>query len=372
MQWAELGSFLKSLDKPGTPPQPRTGINGDAHARVAIRQPDPPPPVETAPACLAAESLPPPQKPISGRMAEPAMMRPSSTRDDLEPITWSTLHFDDEEAELSLGEDDTDVDEWPFAFDSRPEAPLLDQHWDESPLQDLNDEPDDSTPDITTETRARQLAYAYVMSIGELSTKNVELLSEIICARRWSAAQMQVRALHELGMSIRGIHTAFRLSEAWRESHAYDYRIDDGIGLPLHCQPRASWKEAGRVVQHVGEDASLDELLGFLDAELTRWTGSARFRAAYPEFKQYLFEHRLEYGAIESDSVAARLQWTAGDKPVWADGIGEFWAFTDDDPADVSYRGFRDLQDSPPAAPFAGIGIDELLDRHDRGLMRYR
>src|SRR5690606_17216910 len=148
-----------------------------------------------------------------------------------------------------------------------------------------------STFEVPEEDRARQLARKYLREIGMATTKNVDLLQDVIIARKWSAAQVQVQVLVDQGCSIPCIYSAFELSNAWRENSMLDEQLDLGNGRGLRNSPRISWREAAVIVRYVGEDASLDELLSFVEAEHQRWQQSTRYRSIFPSFKHYLFDH---------------------------------------------------------------------------------
>lgn len=158
------------------------------------------------------------------------------------------------------------------------------------------DEPEDSQHGIDREQRARQQAIAFLAAIGELTGQHVEWVVEIILARRWSTAQGRVHELWCSGYSVRAIHMAFLLVEAWRESDAYDERLD---GYPRRaawmsaCRPQLSWWEAMQIVAFHGDDCSIDEMLIFIEAERHIWRSSSRLRGRFTRFKEYLLRQRI-------------------------------------------------------------------------------
>src|SRR3546814_9698230 len=59
------------------------------------------------------------------------------------------------------------------------------------------------------------------------------------------------------------------------------------------ASPRISWLEAANLVSFVGEDASVEEILVFVDHERYLWRQTPYLIQRFPRFKQYLLDYRL-------------------------------------------------------------------------------
>ncbi|MFM2289321.1 MAG: hypothetical protein RL684_2464, partial [Pseudomonadota bacterium] len=359
MHWSEIEGFLGSVRssraRAGMPP--------------SNLKPAPPATPEHKPELPLANAVQMPASAHPELAASPAQSAPfvaeRATATQAWPLPISLDEVDDELDALFENYPSTSLPALLDELDSRPEIPLLDPVWNRDALLDGDafeeEDCDTEQPDITSADRARQLARMFLLSVGEARSPLIDLVQEIILARGWSAAQVQVRALFEHGFSISSIHSAFELSDAWRDNSMLDEQIDFGTSWPLLCNPRISWSQAGTIVRYLGDEATLEELLDFVDAEHERWSGSGRFRAIFPRFKDYLFGHRLDPDALPAESVAGRLCWSASDVPPSADGVGELWGLLGDVPDEPPYKlaeAFLKCPDDPEADY---IGIDHLL-----------
>src|SRR3546814_16052674 len=59
------------------------------------------------------------------------------------------------------------------------------------------------------------------------------------------------------------------------------------------ASPRISWLEAANLVSFVGEDASVEEILVFVDHERYLWRQTPYLIQRFPRFKQYLLDYTL-------------------------------------------------------------------------------
>lgn len=150
---------------------------------------------------------------------------------------------------------------------------------------------EDLIPEITDGRRARQLALAFLLRMGEQpKNANLEKISDIILVRRWSAAQLQVQALLEAGFSLDEVFGAFTLSEEWRQSDALDEQIGVKAGLNGYCNPRLTWLESARLYRTF---ESTEVAFHFVESERYIWRDNAWLRHKFPHFKDYLLKQRL-------------------------------------------------------------------------------
>ena len=170
----------------------------------------------------------------------------------------------------------------------------------------MRDEPSpevDDTPEISDSSRAEQLAIQFLKGVGEISSLNVARISEIILARRWSRAQVAVKELLNSGVELFHIHQAFLVSEAWRQCDAMDERLGGETMSRWYevSRPRITWLESVRLVEFVGVDMSVADVMDFAETERHTWRGSLRLRAQYPRFKDYLFGYRIATESRQED-----------------------------------------------------------------------
>src|SRR3546814_6359369 len=87
----------------------------------------------------------------------------------------------------------------------------------------------DYTSEVSGETRARQLATNFLKRIGELTSEHVDWVTDIILARRWGTAQRKVVELYLARHSLKAIHRAFEVSQAWRDCDYLDERFGEAF-----------------------------------------------------------------------------------------------------------------------------------------------
>lgn len=153
----------------------------------------------------------------------------------------------------------------------------------------------DYSSEVSGETRARQLATDFLKRIGELTSEHVDWVADIILARRWGTAQRKVIELYLARHSLKAIYRAFEVSQAWRECDYLDERFGEALSQSWGsmASPRISWLEAVNLVSFVGEDASVEEILAFVDHERYLWRQTPYLIQRFPRFKQYLLDYRL-------------------------------------------------------------------------------
>lgn len=153
----------------------------------------------------------------------------------------------------------------------------------------------DYFPEVSEETRARQLAFSFLSSIGELTNRHADWVTEIILARRWSSAQSKVLELWRVGHSIKAIYSAFLLSEAWRDCDFLDERLGEcsGYAWYLQSRPQLTWLEAIGLVTFHGEDSSVEEIMNFVESERYIWRQAPLLVQRFNRFKNYLLRHRI-------------------------------------------------------------------------------
>lgn len=205
----------------------------------------------------------------------------ASTRDD----AWTLDSLDNEPA---IGaEQISRIPSRPYVDFELPDL-LEEDGWEQDPNTD------DLTPEVSDILRAQQQASEFLRSIDELTAQHISWIKEIILSRRWSTAQRYVSELVSSGTSLRAIHAAFTLSEAWRNVEAFDQRdAPSSASWWTDCYPRLTWLESVRLVQFLGEDESLEDMVRFVEAELQVWRTSNRLRSDFPHFKHYLIKYRI-------------------------------------------------------------------------------
>jgi hypothetical protein len=154
--------------------------------------------------------------------------------------------------------------------------------------------------------RARQFAKAFLAESNEGTPKNIDRLTEIISIRGWSTVQIKVRELHAAGNSVKAIHRAFELSQAWRDANGFDEFYGDNVG-PGGWRERfpslLAWHEATQLVAFLGEDQDVESMLLFVESERHVWRRNPNLVRQYPHFKHYLVHFRIseEFRAFDGE-----------------------------------------------------------------------
>lgn len=223
-----------------------------------------------------------------------------------EPVSETTVQVGNEAADFKSGSDADDLDLTYLGYELRGGvgAASVALEFDLPADEPVGLTPEiDDTPEISDSSRAEQLAIQFLKSVGELNPLNVARISEIILARKWSRAQVVVKELVGSGFEISHIYQAFLVSEAWRQCDAMDERLGGETLTQWYevSRPRITWLESMRLVDFVGVDMSVAEVMEFSEIERHIWRGSARLRARYPRFKDYLFGYRIATESRQQD-----------------------------------------------------------------------
>ncbi len=136
--------------------------------------------------------------------------------------------------------------------------------------------------------RSRQLAENFLATSGLLDEQNLDLLSEVIYHKRWSATQYRVIKLIRGGLSIRQVHAAFELRRVWG-------LLMDSNPVPDYWRKPLSWDGATAFLRCLSDwDVEVDGWHAhFLQSELECWLAKMSRGRWDSHFIDYLLNFRL-------------------------------------------------------------------------------
>lgn len=140
--------------------------------------------------------------------------------------------------------------------------------------------------------RSQQLAEAYLAEAGLLDEKNLDLLSEVVYHKRWSATQYRVNKLVRAGLSIEQVHAAFELRRVWA-------LLMDSNPVPDYWRRSLSWDGATVFLHSIGDwEVEVDGWHAhFLQSELECWLSKMGRGRWDGHFIDYLLNFRLPNAA---------------------------------------------------------------------------
>lgn len=213
--------------------------------------------------------------------------------EETEPVydrqEWGLESFEPE-PEIQLLDDD------PYAFEDDDASDDVQWLEDLSSLGQVSDLDTGAGPRRSRRTsqrnlryeRSRQLAEAYLAKAGLLDEKNVDLLSEVVYHKRWSATQYRVNKLVRAGLSIEQVHAAFELRRIWG-------LLMDSNPVPDYWRRSLSWDCATVLLHSIGDwEVEVDGWHAhFLQSELECWLSKMGRGRWDGHFIDYLLNFRL-------------------------------------------------------------------------------
>lgn len=136
--------------------------------------------------------------------------------------------------------------------------------------------------------RSRQLAENFLSNFGLLDERNLDLLSEVIYHKRWTATQYRVIKLIRDGLSVGQVHAAFELRRVWG-------LLMDSNPVPDYWRKPLSWDSATALLRCLSDwDVEVDGWHShFLQSELECWLAKMSRGRWDSHFIDYLLNFRL-------------------------------------------------------------------------------
>ena len=203
----------------------------------------------------------------------------------------------------NLLEVDTNVtppaDEWEDFPDADNDAPAIEdllEDYDPSVVFEADDfdealqlPPGELVP---TDGRVGRAQRAY-QEAAKLATKygwdedGVQVMTEVFKRYFWSRAKTAMVTQLEAGMTPGQLRVALLARDVWAQSSEY-HVSSSSSEFDLYVYPVMSWSMAVALGDALGDDASEDDVLGFLDELLDEWRSSLGLLREFSSFYNYV------------------------------------------------------------------------------------
>lgn len=253
-QMQDMGSGFHHVQKPVLSHQPPVGL-----AQTVVGLGDGISPIEpeqrsvemSAGVAITSERCPQPQNGLqSGGYVQDYYSPPEVERDDISLYEDAFADEDDEPLDDTAWLDD-------FSANDIVVGGIEDQQY--KPIRRA------SYRNLRYE-RSRQLAEQFLSQFDLLDEKSLDLLTEVVYHKRWSATQYRVRKLMRAGLSVEQIHAAFELRRVWS-------MLVDSNPVPDYWRKALSWDGATALLSCIGDwEVEVDGWHAhFLQCELESW-----------------------------------------------------------------------------------------------------
>ena len=120
--------------------------------------------------------------------------------------------------------------------------------------------------------------------------EGVQVMAAVFTRYFWSTAKTAMITQLEAGMTPGQLRVALLARDLWAQSSEYHVNCLSS-DFDLYVYPVMSWSMAVALGDELGDDASDDDVLGFLDERLDEWRSSGGLMREFPAFYNYVRSH---------------------------------------------------------------------------------
>ncbi len=117
--------------------------------------------------------------------------------------------------------------------------------------------------------------------------EGVRIMATVFTRYFWSTAKTAMIAQLEAGMTPGQLRVALLARDLWAQSSEYHVNCLSS-DFDLYVYPMMSWSMAVALGDELGDDATEDDVLGFLDEILDEWRSSGGLMRDFPAFYNYV------------------------------------------------------------------------------------
>lgn len=144
----------------------------------------------------------------------------------------------------------------------------------------------ETNSDVGRAQRAYQEAVKLATNYG-WDEDGVQVMAEVFTRYFWSRAKTAMVTQLEAGMTPGQLRVALLARDVWAQSSEY-HVSSSSSEFDLYVYPVMSWSMAVALGDALGDDASEDDVLGFLDELLDEWRSSLGLLREFSSFYNYV------------------------------------------------------------------------------------